>query len=98
MSSRKDIEPEDNFENDQLGSQEEPEGFDTELDTDEVIGSRLNNNGSNNSYEAQEKLLTGATLLNKTGVPRNSKGGIRCLRKLRASRHGPSKKKGGPKK
>lgn len=56
FSSKKDIEPEDNFELDELSS--ESNDFETETDTDELIGNNFTNNSSNNSLEDHRGSIT----------------------------------------
>lgn len=87
--TKKDIEPEDNFENDE-GTSWSEDDYDTEFDTDEVVG---NNRSSNNSYEVQEKMLNGASFTAQKRVSKNSNvsGGIKCLRNFR--RKGQANKK-----
>lgn len=86
--TKKDIEPEDNFEND-VGTSWSDD-YDTEFDTDEVVG---NNLSSINSYEAQEKMLAGGSITAQKRVSKNSNvsGGIKCLRNFR--RKGQANKK-----
>lgn len=85
FSSKKEIEPEDNFEQDELSSISDD--YETELDTDELKG---NSFMSNNSLEEQRGSITthiGGTKKSKTS------GGIQCLRNFRNLRIHTSKKK-----
>jgi hypothetical protein len=91
FSVKKEIEPEDNIErDDDQWSSGSGFDYDTELDTDELIGNTFNNNSNNTSFEAQEKMLGGS--LTREGVTRESKnnskqsGGIKCLRDFRKNR------------
>jgi hypothetical protein len=64
-----------------------------------LIGNNINNNSSNNSYEAQEKLLAGESISTKR-VRKHSRtsGGIRCLRNFRVNRKVLKKKQSSRKK
>lgn len=68
------IEPNDNFDHDHRATQSSKSDFDTNFDTDELIGNQFNSS-NNNSFENQEKML-GET----------SGGGIKCLRSKRAKK------------
>lgn len=59
--------------------------YDTELDTDELIGNKFHNNSNNTSFEAQEKMLGGSLTRESKNNSRQS-GGIKCLRDFRKTR------------
>lgn len=83
FKSRKEIEPEDNIERD---SQRSSDDYDTELDTDELIGNHFNNTSSNNSFENQERMLGSINPpQEQSAKKRRPSGGIKCLRNLRRS-------------
>ena len=56
LSSKKEIEPEDNFERDEMSS--DSSDYETELDTDELIGNNFMNNSSNNSLDEHRGSIT----------------------------------------
>lgn len=83
FSARNEIEPEDNFEQ---GSS--AEDYDTELDTDELVGNHLNTSSNNNSFDHQERMLGSTLIPNQKHLKSDAKsgGGIKCLRNLRRKR------------
>ena len=97
--TKKEIEPEDNIERDEVGSSQSDEEYDTELDTDELIGNHFNNTSSNNSQEDQEKML-GSITTNKLEDTKKSRvsGGIKCLRNFRTNKNKVASKQGNRKK
>lgn len=85
FSVKKEIEPEDNIErdDDQWSSGSDMD-YDTELDTDELIGNTFQHS-NNTSFEAQEKMLGGSLTRESRNNSRQS-GGIKCLRDFRKTR------------
>ena len=92
FANNKEIEPEDNIED--LQEQSESSDYDTELDTDELIGNRFfaNTSSNNNSIEHQEKMLSSGKTrkpvpfqMGIEGKKSSAKlsGGIKCLRNFR---------------
>ena len=71
FSTKKEIEPEDNIEQDSSSQSD----YDTELDTDEQHNNF--NSSNNNSFENQEKMFDAPQKSNRVS------GGIKCLRNFR---------------